>query len=803
MASLLERVRMFAATPGGLAIAVVLPLLALFSPLLSGRWILSDEPFFQHLGVYAFYQRAIQGGDSVLWNPENFSGFPSFVGFYGFFSPTLWLAFRALPLVEAFNWSLAFHVLAAAFLVALLLRRMGVSSLGACLGAFAHAITSIVYTNALILSGTVVAIPLLFVAFQHLGRSRHWRALALAAAAVAWVWLSAGHQYMVYAVLASMAFVPFVAWQEAASDLRANRRRVFATAALLCVLAFMIGTAIGLVQLLPSAAYARLSVRSGGLAYADAIIDPLLPTDAIRYLLPYFRLPLGVPFGSSGAEPFLYLGAIPLFFAMAGFRQASPYARFFRWLFIAAVLLAVIYSPLFWLTSKLPVLSYFRSPSRWMMVGSFAAAMLVGFGVDLARASIRAPWLVRLSGWFSAAAGLVFLGAAAFTGALTFGSDAILRLLGWAARSFGSGAGPPDLARRYLEALDGVISLRHADVALPVAFLLLAALLIRNLANGRLSGFRASVWLAAASATNVVVVGLLYFSLIPAGIISDPPSSIRFLQSREGRAIALLPDLAIDEALAASSPHTALDEAELEAALLFGNTNLLYGVSGASTFEQIRSADMARLLSLLGDPHAGRSDVRDFASRSEQIKLIASRHDLFDFLGIRWVVSRWPVASPEFREAGRVTVSRLSTPLIIYENPTARPLAYAVPEAQFVSAPEVFNAFSRANFAGTFAACAGGCEPQRRVYAEGRVSARRVGNAEIAIETEFAAPGFIVISQNNLPGWRASIGGRPVAIATINTVYQGIAVPAGSSMIVLRYHYPCGPSSALHCLGLR
>jgi hypothetical protein len=214
---------------------------------------------------------------------------------------------------------------------------------------------------------------------------------------------------------------------------------------------------------------------------------------------------------------------------------------------------------------------------------------------------------------------------------------------------------------------------------------------------------------------------------------------------------------------------------------------------------------MARLLTLLGDPHASRGDVRNLANRQEQIKLIATRHYLFDFLGIRWIVSRWPIKieAPEFREAGRATVGRLATPLIIYENPTARAFAYAVPEVQFVSAPEVFDAFSKNKFTGMFVACEGECAPQRRVYAGGSVVARRLGNAEVVIETEFAATGFLVISQNNLPGWQAAIDGQPIAIATVNTVYQGIEVPAGTHSVLVNYSYPCRPSSALHCLGLR
>lgn len=48
-------------------------------------------------------------------------------------------------------------------------------------------------------------------------------------------------------------------------------------------------------------------------------------------------------------------------------------------------------------------------------------------------------------------------------------------------------------------------------------------------------------------------------------------------------------------------------------------------------------------------------------------------------------------------------------------------------------------------------------------------------------------PGFLRISARFAPGWRATVGGRPVEVHRTDGIFQGVEVPAGRSTVRLRY----------------
>ncbi len=775
-------------------ILLALPIFFIFAPVLIGGNIFAEQPFWESMPLYSFYQRAIQSGESFLWNPLNFSGFPSFVGTVGFFSPVHYLAFKFFPVVDAFHWLVFFDFLLAAFFTALLLRDFGVSFLGAYLGGLAYLLSQIVYTANLTMANTVLFLPLLFWVLARLGRPRPFGYVGLGILIVAWGWAAGVTQYVLYAFLTGAAFIVFLGWRE---------RQVFFTG----VTVLILGTALGMVQLFPTVLLAEFSTRIGGLSYAEASIDPLLPTDFIRFLLPFFEPPLGVPFGSRGAEAFLYFGVIPLFFFLSAFSVRGSVVYFFKWLFGGTVAIAIVYSPFYWLLSKLPFLSYFRGQSRWMTVGLFAASILAGFGFNAFLKSHEergGGFLMRL---FIIAAAFVMLAVGAatisfgFFGAelSTFGGTIIERLI----------APAPDvqpfyarIMRLYLQDLERMTSLTEPKVFIPILFLLIgvASLWLSSRPKPR----RWIVpWLTVFTALNFVAIAPLTFSLAPRSVATDPAVTVRFLQEHEGRVFSFLADAYVDEALEKYYPDPgAADEAALQAATLFPNTNLFFGVEHAGYFDQIRSRSMARLLNLLGDPYTGVSDLRALGSREEQIRLFESRKPLLDFLGIRYIVSGYALDPGRFGKAFEGEINAGAPRLTIYENREARPLVSFADRVTFVRASEeeIFRRYREQNFSGLFADCASPCEPQVRSFGPGSAEITERKNAKVTVRTATQGPTFLIFSQNHLPGWAATVDGREVQIQTVNTVYIGIEVPPGEHQVEFAYSYPCPPREFLDCL---
>ena len=202
----------------------------------------------------------------------------------------------------------------------------------------------------------------------------------------------------------------------AAFELARQRRRLLAG-----MLLFALLLTAG--QLLPTIELSRLSVRSNGLDYRDAVSFSLKPAQVFRAFLP--PLVWEAPF----SEFVAYIGLSGL--ALASFGAASairslrrrallqqpqppaPDTRSFALPTLGLTFLGVFlafgaYNPVYYLLYKLvPGISLFRAPARWLLLYAFGIAILAEVGFD---AIAKAHWTRRRAGRFAAPlAGLLLL----------------------------------------------------------------------------------------------------------------------------------------------------------------------------------------------------------------------------------------------------------------------------------------------------------------------------------------------------------------------------------------------------------
>ncbi|MGH2706024.1 MAG: YfhO family protein [Actinomycetota bacterium] len=57
----------------------------------------------------------------------------------------------------------------------------------------------------------------------------------------------------------------------------------------------------------------------------------------------------------------------------------------------------------------------------------------------------------------------------------------------------------------------------------------------------------------------------------------------------------------------------------------------------------------------------------------------------------------------------------------------------------------------------------------------------------VVIETDAARPGLLVLTDTYYPGWVASVKGREAPVVPTNVLFRGVPVPAGRSLVVLKY----------------
>jgi hypothetical protein len=64
----------------------------------------------------------------------------------------------------------------------------------------------------------------------------------------------------------------------------------------------------------------------------------------------------------------------------------------------------------------------------------------------------------------------------------------------------------------------------------------------------------------------------------------------------------------------------------------------------------------------------------------------------------------------------------------------------------------------------------------------------KVADTQVDIQTQTAAPAFLVLSDVNYPGWKATIDGKPTPIFQTNYIQRGVKVPAGEHMVRFEFH---------------
>ena len=168
--------------------------------------------------------------------------------------------------------------------------------------------------------------------------------------------------------------------------------------------------ALAAVQILPTLELSRLSIRSGGLSYREAVAFSLSPLPRLlryTFLPPWGRNLRDVFGGDFYTEYVANMGLLPLLLAGLGgclsgraMRRGKALDTDPRTLVLAAhdrpcgsgsFLALGLYNPLYWVLYKVvPGFSLFRVPARWLLLYAFGAAMLAGAGFDLLRA-----WIAR------------------------------------------------------------------------------------------------------------------------------------------------------------------------------------------------------------------------------------------------------------------------------------------------------------------------------------------------------------------------------------------------------------------------
>lgn len=359
------------------------------------RAAFTHEVFFRGDIAYLFMplrlfaSHCLRRGELPLWCPLVLCGFPLEAdGAVGLFYPLNFPSFLAGNAAAAHKWLVVFHYFLAAAGTYAFARRLSLrplSSFGAAVTfAFSgYMVTHLLHVN--LIEGASLLPWLLFLCAGTLRRQRSGWANWVGVGLVLGLQLLTGHpQLACYSFLAVIVFLWFFRPRRL---LEGKARWLWTRTAGRIALVLVSALLISAAQVIPMMEGARLSERAGGgsslsISYAWGwvhLLTLLLPN---LFGSPAHGTYVGPPFhwelcGYVGLVPLLFLATVPLL-------RRTRWMRVFVTLAVLGLLLSVgTGNPLYSLLGKVPPFSLFRAPSRALVLFSFAAALVTGFGLNL------------------------------------------------------------------------------------------------------------------------------------------------------------------------------------------------------------------------------------------------------------------------------------------------------------------------------------------------------------------------------------------------------------------------------------
>jgi uncharacterized membrane protein YfhO len=61
----------------------------------------------------------------------------------------------------------------------------------------------------------------------------------------------------------------------------------------------------------------------------------------------------------------------------------------------------------------------------------------------------------------------------------------------------------------------------------------------------------------------------------------------------------------------------------------------------------------------------------------------------------------------------------------------------------------------------------------------------------VVVDVGAGAPGLLVLTDTYMPGWQATVGGRPAQVLPTDVAFRSVPVGGAAARVVFRYRPPC------------
>lgn len=163
---------------------------------------------------------------------------------------------------------------------------------------------------------------------------------------------------------------------------------------------------------------------------------------------------------------------------------------------------------------------------------------------------------------------------------------------------------------------------------------------------------------------------------------------------------------------------------------------------------------------------------------------------LLSMMNVGWLIGGSPLPPDDVRRAGLEPAGELRG-LWMYRNPRALPRFFLAAGVRRSSGEEeTFRMLAEPGFDPARQAIVEGLPENLDRVAAGDVRVKLYSANRIRLSATTAGPAFLGTSEPMYAGWEARVNGKPQAFRITNGAFRGLALPAGTSEIVMEYHPP-------------
>ncbi len=786
-------------------------LLVVFLPTFFGfTMVQSDyDLFLYYYPVFDFYSQALHTGQSFLWLPGIFSGFPVYLSQVGgFFDPFNLFIFRLFSVVPGMHLRLALDIGFVFIASYAATRALGLSRIAAALVGPSYLLAfDWRYLSNPLIANSLFLLPLLIfcIVRAYVDGRINWRYIALGGAGLGLSVLSGYTQLVFYAVVLAGLFafghVLFIEGQR-------TYQYVLRTAGAFALLVIM-GGSIGLPQILPASTFLPLTSRGTSAAYDSTTLKVIEPADLVLAVVPpYFY----VPYVTAGRKP-LFVGAIWFLLALGALGISfGALRRISHWstlslqqkrvtivaiVFLFAFIAAFKWSPLYLALNTLPIFELFRFPFRFMFLGAFLLSLLGAFGLDFAD-RLSQQRLFRYGVYIVAS--ISTIGISALVVLQMLGSMGIERLSTWLFRWVTLLQGHIGLHKdlmhyqeailRGLSAYRELLSLRDLAIVVPFVLLLLALVLTIMLIRENITIERFRCGAAVLGAVTIFSITFIGWRSYDSTDLLQRTSILTALISADEqklyRAYSFMPEKASLQAIPPQYKLSYGEQHELGKLFIASaspNLNLwsgLQSVDGYDQFEPLATLNaLGRVGGELGAGYGGQS-------AEERRLVLLSNLPVLGMMGGKYIVSGVPLENKNLSLLATSSVTTYGMTLYTYINSNALPIFYIAQKIVAVPHTDFTDLASHADLKWgdvTYLDCVSCAQTSGK----GILKLTDDSNGEYDFTVTVATPQHIVLSQTNVPGWHAFLDGDEIAIRRANGLYMSVLIPQGTHTVRFLY----------------